>query len=144
MEKGYSIYHDLVIHAPKEKVFSAISEPQELINWWPKKCSGKPELGQTYNFFFTAEYDWYGEVGQVEPNKTFHVKMTNADADWNPTTFGFDLEEMEQGTLLHFWHKNWPENNHHFKRSSFCWALLLNGLKDYLEKGIIVPFENRA
>ena len=77
-------------------------------------------------------------------NKSFHIQMTDADEDWNPTTFGFDLRETEQGVWLEFWHKNWPELNHHFRRSSCCWAILLKGLKDYVEKGIIVPFEERA
>lgn len=69
--------------------------------------------------------------------------MTKSDKDWNPTTFGFDLESSDKGTMVNFSHINWPEQNHHFKHSSFCWAILLNGLKNYLEKGVIIPFEER-
>lgn len=47
---------------------------------------------------------------------------------------------------VNFSHVNWAEANDHFKHSSFCWALLLNGLKNYLEdnyleNGIIIPFK---
>lgn len=143
-EQGFSIYHDVHIETSAKEVFEAIVLPEKLVNWWPLKCSGKPLLGETYNFFFTREYNWYGKVEKIAKNKSFHIKMTDADDDWNPTTFGFDLSEQENGTMLRFGHKDWPKNNHHFRRSSYCWALLLNGLKDYLEKGIIVPFENRA
>jgi len=69
--------------------------------------------------------------------------MTKSDQDWDPTSFGFDLEDIENGVLVKFWHKGWPECNHHFRRSSFCWAMLLNGLKNYVEKGIIKPFKER-
>lgn len=100
-------------------------------------------MGEVYNFYFTDEYDWFGKVMHVEANKSFHIQMTESDEDWNPTRFGFDLEEIDQGVWVKFWHVGWPSCNDHFRRSSFCWAILLKGLKDYLEKGIIIPFEER-
>ncbi|MDY7396700.1 SRPBCC domain-containing protein [Aureibaculum sp. 2210JD6-5] len=142
--KSFGIYHDLTINAPIEKVFEAVSDPKHLINWWPLKCEGKPILGSEYNFYFTPEYDWYGKVSGLIPNQSFHIKMTKSDLDWDSTTFGFDLEEQSDNVLLHFFHTGWPERNSHYRVSSFCWAMLLKGLKDYLEKGIILPFEERS
>lgn len=139
----YSIYHELVINAPINKIYEAITEPRHLVNWWPLRCEGKPNEGEIYNFFFTSEYDWYGKVIKSEKEKSFQIKMTKSDADWDSTSFGFDLEQNKTNVLVNFWHIGWPECNAHFKRSSFCWAILLNGLKNYLEKGIIVPFEER-
>ena len=101
-------------------------------------------IGGEYNFYFGPEYDWYGRVIAADPGKSFHLKMTKSDSDWNTTSFGFDLEASGGGVLLKFRHTGWPECNPHFRRSSFCWALLLNGLKNYLEKGIIMPFEERC
>lgn len=141
---SYSIYHDLEIKGPIEKVFESITQPEHLINWWPLRCSGGPKENETYNFYFTPEYDWYGKVVQLENNKSFHISMTRSDADWDPTTFGFDLNPSENKVLVRFFHVEWPECNDHFRRSSYCWAMLLNGLKNYVEKGIIVPFEERA
>lgn len=142
-DQSFSIYHDLPISAPVEKVFDAISQPSHLDNWWPLKSSGTPEMGGEYNFYFTEEYDWYGEVINCIPNKSFHIKMTRSDADWDPTSFGFDLEEESDFVQVKFWHKGWPECNAHYRRSSYCWAILLQGLKNYVEKGIVVPFEDR-
>ncbi len=141
---SYAIYHDLAINAPANKVFEAISQPKHLVNWWPFTCEGEPHVGATYNFYFTEEYDWYGEVTRCIPNTTFHIKMTQSDADWDPTSFGFDLKENQANTQVEFWHVGWPSCNAHYKRSSYCWAILLKGLKDYIEKGVIVPFEERA
>ncbi|MEP5611145.1 MAG: SRPBCC domain-containing protein [Cyclobacteriaceae bacterium] len=144
METNFDIHHDLYVENSKaDKVFEAITIPKHLNNWWPLKSSGEPKVGTTYNFYFTPEYDWNGEVIQSEPYKTFHVKMTSADKDWTPTSFGFDLEEVEGGVSVQFWHFGWPERNHHYRRSSWCWAILLKGLKDYVEKGVIVPFGER-
>ena len=32
----------------------------------------------------------------------------------------------------------------HYGRSSYCSAMLLNGLKNYIEKGVVVPFEDKG
>lgn len=140
----YDIHHDLIISAPASNVFNAITQPEHLVNWWPLQCSGKPEEGAEYNFYFEPEYNWYGKVSQVVLNKLFFIKMTKAEPDWNPTSFGFELQEYDKGVNLRFRHTGWPQCNAHFRRSSFCWALLLQGLKDYVEKGKVIPFEERA
>ena len=140
---SYSIFHNLIIKASAKEVFDAVSLPEHLNNWWTLKSSGKPEKDSEYNLNFTDDYNWFCKVSKLTPNKAFHLKMIKSDADWNPTTFGFDLEGNNNETIVKFSHVNWPEANDHFKHSSFCWALLLNGLKNYVEKGIIVPFEER-
>ena len=140
---SYSIYHNLFIKASAKEVFDGISLPEHLNNWWPLKSSGEPKLETEYNLNFTDAYNWYGKVVEVETNKSLFIKMTDSDLDWNPTTFGFRLEAKENGTYLRFSHTGWINNNDELKHSSFCWAMLLNGLKNYVEKGIIVPFEER-
>ena len=140
---GYAIYHDVYIEALPPQVYHAVTNPEQLINWWPLKCSGAPVLDREYNFYFAPEYNWFGKVIKAEKNSAFHIKMTQSDTDWNPTSFGFDLLPKKDGTLLQFWHRNWPYCNAHFKQSSYCWAVLLKGLKEYLENGIVVPFEQR-
>ncbi|WP_299120174.1 SRPBCC domain-containing protein [uncultured Winogradskyella sp.] len=141
---SHSIYFNFIIKSDKESVYKAVSEPEHLVNWWPLKCSGTPQVGKEYNFNFTDEYDWYAEVKSCKQWDHIHYKMTKSDDDWNPTTFGFNLKQKDKGICLNFFHKDWPECNNHFKHSSFCWAMLLKGLKDYLEKGIIIPFEERS
>ncbi|MEQ9306557.1 MAG: SRPBCC domain-containing protein [Marinoscillum sp.] len=142
--EGHTIYHDLVITAPIDQVFKAVSEPSHLINWWPSRCKGIPKENEVYNFFFTPEYDWFGAVSKVVNNKSFHIKMTKSDPDWDSTAFGFDLEQKNESVNVRFSHSGWPACNEHFRIASFCWAMLLNGLKNYVEKGVIVPFENRS
>lgn len=140
---NHAIFHNLQIEASTKKVFNAVSQPKHLDNWWTLKSSGKPELHAEYNLNFTDEYDWYCKVSKVKSDASIHFKMVKADNDWNPTTFGFDLEQTEKGTLVKFSHVDWQYANNHFKTASFCWAMLLNGLKNYLEKEIIVPFKDR-
>ena len=139
-----AIYHNIPVNSTPEKVFLAITQPEHLVNWWPLKCTGQPVPGAEYNFNFTDEYNWYGVVSEIEPNRCFYIKMTQSDADWDHTIFGFEIEQKEKGVWLKFSHQGWPETNDHFKHSSYCWALLLNGLKNYVEKGVVIPFEKRS
>jgi len=141
---SHTIYHDFTITSTLEKVFSAISEPNQLIHWWPQKCTGSPELKGKYNFYFTEEYDWYAEIVEYSKNSVIHYKMTKADSDWDPTTFGFAVKEVDKLVQVEFFHKNWPLCNEHFRTASFCWAILLHALKNYVENGEIVPFEKRS
>jgi len=60
------------------------------------------------------------------------------------TSFGFDFENGGKNVRLKFWHKGWPECNAHYRYSSFCWAILLKGLKDYVENDVVIPFEERS
>jgi len=142
--KSYHIYHDLFINATSEKLFNAVSKPAELINWWPLTCAGEEKVHGVYNLNFTNTYNWFGKVITHKPNVSFHIQMTQSNENWNPTSFGFDIEEISKNKIqLHFWHKNWEVCNSEFKQSSFCWAMLLRGLKNYVEQGIVIPFEDR-
>ncbi len=141
---SHNIYHSLVIKANQENVFNAVTHPEHLNNWWTLESSGEPKLNAEYNLNFTKKYNWYGVVSEVKNNEAFCITMTKSDADWDNTIFGFHLKTVENGTQLDFAHKGWQKNNNEFRQSSFCWAMLLNGLKNYLEKGIIIPFEQRS
>ena len=69
----FNIFHDITIQASPERVFQAVSDPKELVNWWPQKCSGDCELGARLNFFFTPEYDWYGQVINGISSKQLYI-----------------------------------------------------------------------
>ena len=140
---SFSIHHNLVVKAKITNVYNAVSQPEHLAHWWPLYCKGIPEKGEVYNFNFTDTYDWYAEVISCKANDHIHFKMTKSDKDWDTTSFGFDLKPNANSVNVEFWHKGWSECNAEFKQSSYCWAMLLNGLKNYVEKGVIIPFKDR-
>lgn len=139
-----TIYHDFWINKPIDKVFETVSFPNEINNWWTKRCSGKCELGAVYNLYFAEEYNWLAEIVKLKHNQEIEFKMTKAMEDWMPTSFGFILkEEKPNVTSVQFYHKNWTEASKEFRVASYCWANLLRQMKQYIENGIITPFEER-
>jgi len=143
MTDDFAIYHDLSINVPKSIVFEALTNPALLVKWWPYKCTGIPEVGELYNLFFGDPYDWYGEVIECKDDTLFKIKMTLSDDDWNETIFGYELSDEDNKTLIRFSHIGWKSCNSEFRNTSFCWAMLLKGLKNYLENNVIIPFEQR-
>ncbi|WP_313805735.1 SRPBCC domain-containing protein [Flavobacterium sp.] len=141
----FTIYHDFIINTSKEKVFEAVSTPEGLNNWWTLNSKGNPALGETFNLYFGEEYDWYTEITKFSKDKEIEFKTTIAMQEWLPTSFGFKLTEVKPSeTYVRFYHKDWTEISQEYRQASFCWADLLRQMKQYLEKGIITPFEQRS
>lgn len=137
------IHHRFTVNSPIQKVFETFCTPAGLNNWWSLECSGKPQLNETYRFYFGPEYDWNAKVIHVVEGKELTWQMTKAMDDWMPTHVGFKLQENNGVTNVYFFHKGWEKENEHFAITNFCWGQLLKGLKDYCETGANVPFEKR-
>lgn len=138
------INHDVFIYADLPEIFEAISQPDKINQWWTKRCSGEVKLSATYNFYFSNEYNWFGNVHSLEEGKAISWIMTESDEDWNNTVFGFNLVAEEKGkTRVQFSHIGWNTSNEHFKQTSFCWAMYLYLLKKLIENQEVTLFEER-
>lgn len=137
------IFYILPVNAPVSDVFNAVATPQGLDAWWTKKSSGIPAAGNSYELFFSREYDWRAVVTNVSANELFELRFTVADSDWTGTVLCFSVTPSAGGTQLEFSHTGWPENNEHFRISSFCWAMYLRLLNRWVEYGEKVEYEER-
>ena len=141
----FSIHHDITIKSSAESIFNAITQPEGLDSWWTKKSSGSPKMGTEYRFFFTTGYDWFAKVLLATDKKQIMFKMIDADPDWIDTLLTFTIIKKENDScLLRFDHTEWRSINDHFRRTSYCWALYLRGLKKYLEEGLVTPYGRRT
>lgn len=137
------IYQKFQIKATPQEVFDGFCLPQHLNQWWTKECTGKPVNNEIYNFYFGDNYNWYAKVIHAVPGRELTWQMTKAMDDWMGTEVGFTLVPEPNGTSVMFFHKHWASPSDHFAITTFCWGQLLNGLKNYLEAGIVIPFEKR-
>ena len=137
------IYHDFpILKSPKE-VFEVIGSQKGLGAWWSLTAAGTPGLGEIYELNFGPGYLWQAEVTAYEPHNHFEWTLIDADTDWMNTRVGFHLDGDEERTQVRFYHTGWPEDNDHYKSSSFCWAMYLRILKRYIEFGEFVPYDER-
>ena len=140
----YHIYHNIKIDARIDKVFDCCTNPIHINNWWTKQCSGIPELGEEYMFWFAPEYDWRAKVSDLKREEEVAFTFYKADVDWTDTMLSFLVEEREEYTLLHLRHSNWKRDNEHFGRTNYCWAMYLLSLKRYVENGDVLSYERRG
>ncbi|HET7003488.1 MAG TPA: SRPBCC domain-containing protein [Puia sp.] len=137
------IFHNFPIEAPAEKVFEIISLSEGLDKWWTKSSEANPSPGGIYTLDFGPGYIWKAIVTEYVKGSLFELKMTEADDDWLGTKVGFDVRNHQSRTGVNFYHTGWPQENEHFKISSYCWAMYLRILKRYIEYGEMVPYEKR-
>jgi len=137
------IVQELTVKAPRHKVFQAISTPTGLDAWWTLTCAGTPAEGEVYELGFGPGYDWRAVVNLCIPDAEFELEITDADKDWEDTLVRFALEEKDGVTTVHFHHTAWPESNQHYQISCYCWSMYLRLLKRYVERGEIVPYDDR-
>lgn len=138
------IFHYFTINAPIEKVFDAVSTPQGLSSWWTNQTKGNRMVSSHYILDFGPDYRWDALVSKLTDHVEFELIITSANADWKGTRIGFQLEALDKSkTMVRFHHLNWPSCNEHYKISCYCWAMYLRILKQNLENGLIVPYEDR-
>ena len=137
------IYHDVTINTLPERAFEAITQPEGLNAWWTLACEGSPDPATSYRFYFGPDYDWYAEVQDVVRSHFITWKFTHADADWTGTKLHVAFEAMGLSTRIRLEHTGWLSRNDHFRRTSYCWAQYLRLLKQYLERGISIPYRER-
>jgi uncharacterized protein YndB with AHSA1/START domain len=137
------IFQHFPIKAPAPQVFQAVSTPAGLDAWWTERSSGGPEEGAEYSLGFGAGYNWRARVSRSIPDREFELELTGADDDWQGTRMGFQLEESDGATQVRFHHTGWPESNEHYRVSCYCWSMYLRLLKRYVERGEVVPYDDR-
>lgn len=106
-----SIERQIIIRAPKERVYSAITDPKQIVSWFPDTIHGTLEVGATPTIGFgkTTVYQIY--VVAANPHEYFAYRWVPGNADGTngftgdvlaiPNTLvEFRLKDDPQGTAL--------------------------------------------
>lgn len=137
------ILHTFPVSASAARLFQTVSTPADLDQWWTARSVGQPALGAEYELWFGPEYDWRATVSRCEPDTAFELTITRADRDWLGTRVGFEFEAKGLAAEVRFHHTGWPADTEHYRVSSYCWAMYLRILRRYLERGELIPYEQR-
>lgn len=139
-ETTKSIYHRLLIVAPVEKVYEAITTQEGLAGWWTPETTAKAEVGSMLRFGFGPDYFKNMEVTDLKPYSLVKWQCIQAFEDWIGTTLTFELEPHQKGTVLLFHHDGWKSYTSEFASCSFDWALFFRSLKFLCETGKGFPY----
>lgn len=158
-----SIRHELIISAPAEKVYSAISSQEGLSAWWTPGTIAKAEVGTVARFAFGPTY--FKEMKIAELKTSTRVKwicISGAD-EWIGTTISFKLEggnkktlsdahpetgdQLRQNkdnvTLLILQHDDWKDYTPMYAECTYTWGQFLRSLKLFCENGKGTPWPDQ-
>ncbi len=76
-----SIERKITIRAPKERVYSAITDPKQIVSWFPDTIDGTLEIGATPTIDFGKEYKFQILIVAANPHDYFAYRWVPANAD---------------------------------------------------------------
>jgi len=154
-----SIRQNVLIAAPAEKVYKALTTQEGLAGWWTPAATAKAELNSVARFPFNfPNFDYVKEmkITGLKPNAEVKWECIAGADEWIGTSISFRLEagdkatlgkahpelmgQLEQqkadnGTLVIFEHNDWREYTPGFSECSFTWGQFLRSLKRLCETG---------
>jgi uncharacterized protein YndB with AHSA1/START domain len=131
------ILHEIVIDAPPEKVYGAITKTEELRSWWTADSTAGPEVGSVAVFKFAGgKVVFRMRIDELVPGKRVVWTCLGEDEEWKGTRLTFDLHPAEEGgTDLRFTHAEWRSLDGYYAVCNTTWGELMYRLKEYLEGG---------
>ena len=115
---------------PVEDVWRAVTDPDDLKHWFPAAVTllDEPRAGGRLRFEFAGDAipPSDGEITDYEPPRRFAF-------DWGGEHIRFDLEPIEEGTLLRFTHMLTARDQ--AARDAAGWHVCLDQLEERLAGG---------
>jgi uncharacterized protein YndB with AHSA1/START domain len=159
-----NIRHELIIGAPVEKVYNAITSQQGLSAWWTPDTTAKQEVASVSRFPFGPTYFKEMKIIVLDPFKRVEWECIAGAQEWIGTTLSFGLEAGDQSAVLNkhpeilgqlqqsssdlvtcmvFQHDGWKEYTPMFAECNYTWGQFLRSLKLLCETGKGTPWPNQ-
>jgi uncharacterized protein YndB with AHSA1/START domain len=135
------IVMESVLNAPVTKVWKAITDKNEMKNWYFDLAEFKPEVGFKFQFLGGTDEKQYLHLCEIT-EVVHEKKLTYSwryDGYAGNSFVTFELFEQGKNTLLKLTHtglETFPADNNDFAKKNFVegWTHIIHtGLKDYLE-----------
>lgn len=131
------ILHRIVIEAPAERVYEALTESGGLAKWWTKNVKAEAKAGAIAEFSFNEGATVLKmEIEKLEPGSRVEWKCVGGAPEWLDTSLTFELEPAkENATYLKFSQRGYKDESDTLRHCNTKWAYFLISLKAYLEQG---------
>jgi uncharacterized protein YndB with AHSA1/START domain len=133
-----SIYHQVGIKAPLDKVYDAIATTEGVTGWWTQ-TSGDPAINGQLEFSFNGHIVSVSVTANT-PGKYIEWTVGGDAGEWLDTRICFDFDEKPDQVMVNFQHTDWKEATPFLAHCSTKWGVFMLSLKDYLETGSGKPF----
>ena len=140
-QKVRTIEKSITIRAQSDEIFHALTDAEELTQWFPESAYTDPEIGGKYEFIWHSFDVWhkkYGIFTDIIPG--IMISYTWPVSNLNPYSIvTYYLHSQGDYTTIIFSHSGFEDGSEwdtEFEEHSEIWAFFLENLKFYLEEGI--------
>jgi uncharacterized protein YndB with AHSA1/START domain len=140
------ILAEVFVAAPQARVFQAISDPKQLLQWWGqdgmyrgKKWDADMRPGGKWrcegDSSSSGQYHVGGEFLEVDPP---HLLVYTWIASWTgplATTVRWELKAVEGGTMVNLRHSGFQALPEAAREHAQGWIRVLGWMQAYVEKG---------
>ena len=103
------------VNAPVDKVWNALTDKEQMKNWYFDIPDFELKEGNAFNFFEPGEerkFHHHCEIAEVVPHEKFKHSWTYPDVTKEKTIVKWELKPEHEGTIVTLTHKG-LENFHH-------------------------------
>lgn len=158
------IHQEVVIHAPRDAVYSALTTEPGLSSWWTSGVTTSGVEGSVARFPFGESYFKEMRILQLQTPSLVRWRCVAGADEWVGTDLCFRLDQGDRtsllqahpeaagqigeqpgfsdGTILDFTHSGWRSDTPMFAECSYTWGQFLRSLKLFCETGVGRPSPN--
>ncbi len=135
-----AIVEELTIEAAPQRVWGAITKPDELVRWWAYEARVQPEVGSLAEFRFRPPAGVLQfEVAELDEGSKMHWISRQGPPHWAGTSVTWQLTPVQNGTQVVFTHDGFAQVDERYELTRGNWQYFLDSLKSYLETGKGTP-----
>ena len=135
-----AIVEELTIAAAPESVWGALTQQDEIVQWWAYEARVKPEVGSLGEFRFRPPAGVLQfEVAELDQDEKVHWISRQGPPQWAGTSVTWQLEPVHNGTRVVFRHEGFENKDDVYEQTRGNWNYYLVSLKSYLETGKGAP-----
>jgi uncharacterized protein YndB with AHSA1/START domain len=134
-----AIVEELTIEAAPQRVWGAITEPDEIVQWWAYEARVKPEVGSLAEFRFRqGAFVMQFEVAELDADEKVRW-ISKSPPQWAGSSVTWQLTPVHNGTKLIFTHDGFAQVDEAYAQTRGNWEYFLASLKSHLETGKGTP-----
>jgi len=123
------------INSTKEKVFKALTESNELSEWYTTVVNGKFELNEIISFEFVNFAKFKFKVIAIIQNESVYLEIVESEFGNVGHIMKYDLDENDGKTRVRYTYEGFNEMDDSYANMNYSSAKYLESLRQYCQTG---------
>ena len=123
------------INSPKEMVFKALTETNELSKWYTTMVKGDFKLGEIITFEFVNFAEFKFKVISLTQNESVYLEIVEWKFDNVGHVMKYELDENDGKTRVRYTYEGFSEMDDSYSNMNYSSAKYLESLRQYCQTG---------